>query len=140
MGPKDKRFIADFAENYFEDFTQQIAQLAGHEIEFDVDWETLLTHADTDKLESYWTRGCFDPILDAFREMSSDESGLDILEAVKCICIRGDYTHSLKAFFDEETLTVDFAFYNETALGDTDGEAYDGRVEMIQECIETNLA
>ena len=111
MGLLEKRAIKEFQDNSFKKLTAEINTLAGFDIEFDVKWETLAVEEYAHLYDEGFTKVYFTPILNAFKEITSDDMGKQALkDTLLKISIKnendihyGDAAYS----YENKTLTID---------------------------------
>lgn len=111
MGLLEKRAVKAFQEGSYKKLTEEINTLAGYQIEFDVNWDTLAVDEYSHIYDDCFTKVYFLPVIGALKEIVSDELGKEALkETLKKIHIKnegqiyyGDYAYSIS----NGTLTID---------------------------------
>jgi hypothetical protein len=108
MGLLEKRALKAFQE---KNNIAEINALAGFEIEFEIDWSTLALDDMSALYDEAFTKVYFDPIIGAFKDITSDEMGTEGLkEILKKIVIKntvGTATPEYAYDFEDGTLTID---------------------------------
>jgi hypothetical protein len=111
MGLLEKRALKAFQDGAYKKLTGEINKIAGFNVDFDVNWETLALEDQSHLYEESFPKVYFEPIIKAFTEIASDEMGKDALkETLKKIIIKnegGVYYGSGAYSFDNGVLTID---------------------------------
>jgi hypothetical protein len=113
MGLLEKRVAKQYEENELPKLVAEINALAGFDVEFSINWESIAVEDQTNLYHEAFTKIYFDPIIGAFKDITQDTMGKDALKKLlKKIVIQNtsDISYSKNAFsFDNATLTIDHA-------------------------------
>src|SRR5688572_1287439 len=111
MGLLEKRALKTFQDDHYPKLTGEINTLAGYPIEFDVNWATLALDEKATIYEESFTKVYFTPLIDAIKEIATDEMGKEALkDALKKVVIKneGGNVYGSNAYsFKEGVLTID---------------------------------
>jgi hypothetical protein len=111
MGLLEKRALKAFQDGAYKNLTNEINKIAGFNVKFEVNWDTLALDEQSHLYEESFPKVYFQPIINAFKEITSDQMGKDALkETLKKIAIKnegGIYYGSGAYSFDKGVLTID---------------------------------
>jgi hypothetical protein len=111
MGLSEKRALKTFQDDSYQKLTSEINNLAGYPLEFEVKWETLALDEKASIYEESFTKVYFQPLVDAIREIITDDMGKKALkEALKKVVIKneGGNVYGSNAYsFNGGVLTID---------------------------------
>jgi len=111
MGLLEKRTLKTFQDDSYQKLTKEINTLAGHPIEFEVNWATLALDEKASIYEESFTKVYFTPLIDAIKEVVTDDMGKEALkEALKKVVIKneGGNVYGSNAYsFNKGVLTID---------------------------------
>jgi hypothetical protein len=111
MGLSEKRALKTFQDDSYQKLTSEINTLAGYPLEFEVKWETLALDEKASIYEESFTKVYFIPLVDAIKEIITDEMGKEALkEALKKVVIKneGGNVYGSNAYsFNGGVLTID---------------------------------
>ncbi len=111
MGLLEKRAVKDFQDNLYPSIVTQINTIAGFDLEIEVQWETIAIVEYSHMYEEGFTKVFFTPIIEALKEITSDDLGKEALkETLKKIIItnKNDNYSVPRAFsFSDNILTID---------------------------------
>ncbi len=95
MGLLEKRGIAAFQDHHFGKIVEEINQLAGFNLELEVKWEHLAVEDYSHLYEEGFMKVYFTPIIEALKDITSDEMGKEALkETLHKIIITNEKDHS----------------------------------------------
>ncbi|MBS1751505.1 MAG: hypothetical protein JST63_16505 [Bacteroidetes bacterium] len=110
MGLIEKRAIKSFREGAYNKLRKEINSIAGLPVEFEVNWESLSVPDYSQLYEEGFTKVYFTPVINAFKEITSDSPGKDALKnALKKIVIKNEgaiYYGENAYSFDNGVLTI----------------------------------
>jgi hypothetical protein len=111
MGLIEKRAIKAFQDTKYPGLVTEINTIAGFPIEFEVKWDTMAVADYTHMYDEGFTKVYFTPVINAFKEITTDDLGKDALKAtVKKIVIKNEgniYSAGYAYSFDNGVLTID---------------------------------
>ncbi len=111
MGLLEKRAVKDFQDNQYPNIVTQIQTIARFDLELEVQWETLAIAEYAHMYEEGFTKVFFTPIIEALKEITSDDLGKEELKGtLKKIVItnqNGNYSVPRAFSFSNNTLTID---------------------------------
>lgn len=111
MGLIEKRAIKDFQDKDYINLTKEINAIAGFLVEFEVHWDSLALEGSSDMYKEGFTKVYFIPVINAFKEITSDDMGKEALkETLKKIVIKnqiGAYSPGSAYSFEGGVLTID---------------------------------
>jgi hypothetical protein len=113
MGLAERRAVKAFQDNKLPEIQTKIDEIVGKPVPMEVDWDQLADEGYGDRYESFWTQGCFTPLVNALEEIAVDDMGREALkEGLQSIRVKGEYAHSLNPSFSSGVLTLDFKLWN----------------------------
>ena len=137
MGLKEKRASREFEKNRLDSLKKQIFEAAKYEMEIDVNWDTIAIDDYSHLFDITWPLVYFQPIINAFKEMCSDEFTQEaIQDDLKKIVIQnyGDISNPNKfAEYKKGVLTL-----NHSPIYNAEGQV-DNRADCIKHVIEKEL-
>jgi hypothetical protein len=111
MGLLEKRALKAFQDGAYKKLTSEINSIAGFDVKFDVQWEKLALDEQSHLYEESFPKVYFEPIINAFKEITSDKMGKEALkETLKKIVIKNEgdiYSGSRAYSFEKGVLTID---------------------------------
>lgn len=111
MGLLERRAIKAFQEGNYQNLVKEINTIAGYNLQFDVQWDTLALEEYSHLYDEGFTKVYFTPIINALKEITTDDLGKDALKnALKKVVIKNEnnISYSDNAYkFEGGTLSVD---------------------------------
>ncbi|QCW05070.1 hypothetical protein [Natrinema pallidum] len=134
MNLKNKRKVKQFEEEELPSLKESMDDAAGFEVDLDIEWESLIDERVNDDLWfEGWTKVYFQPTIDAFEAICSDELGREALQAdLESIVFRNEAGMTGDISYEDGVLTVD----KEPC---TNMDKVDERTESIVTLLESNL-
>lgn len=91
MGLTEKRAVKAFQENDFISLVKEIHAIAGYELQWDVDWDSLAIENYADLYNEGFTQVYFEPLEAALKEIAADDMGRKALgETLKKVVIKNE--------------------------------------------------
>ena len=111
MGLKEKRAIKDFEEKQFPELRQRVLDALGFDVEIEVKWDSIAKNLNLDIYEEALTNVYFEPVIQSFQEICSDDMGKEALQDIlKKIVFQDEndiYSASLWMKLEDGVLTLD---------------------------------
>ncbi|WP_108868007.1 hypothetical protein [Aquimarina aquimarini] len=115
MGLAEKRALKTFQEGTYEQLRNKINSIAGYDVEFDINWESLTTNKYSHLWEDTFAKVYFAPIINAFTAITVDDMGKEALkETLTKIKIKdeNDISNPDRTYdFTDGVLTIDHSSY-----------------------------
>lgn len=134
MNLGDRRKVEEFENEKLPSLKESMDDAAGFDVDLDIDWESLTdVRADEDLWFEGWTNVYFQPTIDAFEAICSDDLGREALqEDLETV-----------VFENETGMTGDISYENGVLTVDkepcTNVDKVDERTESIVSLLESNL-
>jgi len=134
MNLKDKRKVKQFEEEEMPSLKESMDDEAGFEVDLDIEWESLIDErVDEDLWFEGWTNVYFQPTIDAFESICSDELGQEALQAdLDSVMFKNETGMLGDISYEDGVLTVD----KEPC---TNMDQVDERTETIVSLLESSL-
>ncbi len=136
MGLAEKRGVKTFQEGSYKKLTSEINALAGYDIDFDVNWDTLAIDDNVDMYDENFTQIYFQPVINSFKEITSDEMGKealkDILKKIEIKNVKGAMYGSSAYSIADGVLTIDH-------LPNTNAHHTDDRTKSLTELLMSKM-
>jgi hypothetical protein len=111
MGLQERRAAKAFQDGNYQTLTSEINTLAGYQLEFEVNWDTLALEEYSHMYEECFPKVYFTPLINAIKEITIDDMGKEALkEALKKVVIKneaGNVYGSTAYAFSGGVLTID---------------------------------
>lgn len=138
MGLPEKRALKEFQDKHLPGITKDLEKVAGKSVPMTIHWDSLAWEGSADLYNNVWTNGCFLPLIEALRNVCSDEIGKEAVnKSLKKIDVKGDYAHAMRVSFDDGVLSLDFAFSVEIEGKGSDN--FKKITQQIQQVLEQAL-
>ena len=115
MGLAEKRIVKAYQEGAYQELVKEINALAGYDLEFEVDWDSLSDNTYSNIWDKTFTQIYFTPIINAFKGIVEDDMGKEALQdALAKIVIKdqeGAYSPSSAYSFENKTLTINHSSF-----------------------------
>lgn len=137
----ERRAIAAYQKDTYEDQLKAIQTAAGFEVPVEVQWDSIAVPDRSDRYadEGFWTKIYFTPLVKALQAVAADEMGREALGAsLKKIVVHYDEAtapgsaYANGVTFADGVLTVNFVPYNNV-------DDVDARAAAIQKALEAGL-
>lgn len=117
MGLAEKRIAKAFQEKNYVELTAEINKLAGKELDFEVNWDTLIKDGQSQFYEDGWTKIYFTPLIESLKAICEDDMGKEaIQESLDKVIIKDESDISNGnswSNFENKVLTLDHSsIYN----------------------------
>ena len=82
MGLAQKRIVKEFQESVYPNWQKKILEAVGFDVPIEIKWDTMQDEAYTNKDQyfDWYTRVYFQPLVEAFKNIASDEMGRTALK------------------------------------------------------------
>ena len=135
MGLAERRAVQEFETNNYPALKKLIDEAAGFPVTVEVKWDTLMKEERYVKgWKTGWPKIYFEPVVEAFKQICSDDMGRDALKAklAKVVVQHTKTSHSSNwAEWSNGTLTLDHGFTNIDQVKD--------RTTVLVKCLEKVL-
>ncbi|MFC7072868.1 hypothetical protein ACFQJ7_13670 [Halovenus rubra] len=129
-----KRTVKEFEDDEMPSLKESLDDAAGFEVELDIEWDTLIDErVDEELWFEGWTKVYFQPTIDAFESICSDELGQEALQAdLESVVFKNEAGMTGDISYEDGVLTVD----KEPC---TNMNKVDKRTESIVSVLESSL-
>ena len=108
MGLMERRKIKELQETTLPERVQEIAEICGKAIPYDVDWDSLAVDDYAEQYDDYLPKVFFKPLIEALKAITFDEMGKEAIQAgLKKVVIR--HSGKRQATFENGLLVLDLA-------------------------------
>ena len=110
MGLAERRATKDFQENIFPELQTALNEAAGFEVNIEVDWSSIAEDGMSHLYDSAWSKVFFNPVVEGFKEICTDNSGSDALKESLTkisLCNASDGYGEEAVSFDNGILKID---------------------------------
>ncbi len=136
MGLAERRIIKEFQEGAYKNLVSEINQLIGFNIEFDVDWNSLMSNEYSDIWDTTFSKVYFQPLLGALKSIAEDDMGKEALkDSLHKIVIKDESDNSSARNtykFENGVLVIDHSSY-------MNADFVEERTGALTEVLEKNL-
>ncbi|TPN83402.1 hypothetical protein [Aquimarina algicola] len=136
MGLAEKRIIKNFQEVDYKVLLNKINDIAGFEVELEIDWDSLSSNDYSHLWESTFPKIYFQPIIEAFKAITTDDMGKEALkESISKITIqdKSDNASANSTYsFKDGNLMIDHSAY-------INADMVEDRSKALIEVLEQNL-
>ncbi len=117
MGLAEKRIAKAFQEKNYVALTNEINGVVDKQLEFEVDWDSLMKDGYSQFYEDGWTKIYFTPLLNVLKQICEDDMGKEaVQESLDKVIIKDESDISNGnswSTFEDKILTLDHsAIYN----------------------------
>ncbi|RKH68409.1 hypothetical protein [Corallococcus llansteffanensis] len=111
MGLAERRAAKKFEDTVYPKLKQQLDAAAHHEVQVEVNWQSLAIDGSADLYEEAFTKVYFTPLIEAFEAICIDDMGREALQSkLKRVVIRNTAdvsSGSSMVTFEDGVLTLD---------------------------------
>ncbi len=115
MGLAERRAAKEVQTAVFPDLKKRIDEAAGFEVPMEIDWDRLAQPNDAHLYNEYWTGIYFEPLIQGFQAICSDDLGKEALkDSLKKVVITnsGDAYDERAFSFENGVLGIDHKLTN----------------------------
>lgn len=135
MGLAERRAVKDFQDNHLDLAKKAINDVAGFEVAFEIDWDSIAIPNHTDMYAEFFKKVFFQTVEEAFKSICIDDMGKEALkESLKQVVFKntGQFSNRNGITFVDGVITID----HKTA---TNVDDISDRAKHLIKILEENL-
>ena len=138
MGLAEKRIIKSFEEETLPKLVNEINDIAGKKIEFEVIWDQIAIEGQSHLYEECWPSAYFVPLCNALKSICSDDIGKEAIQGgFDKVVIKNETDNCMAknwCVMENKTITLDHA-----SIKNVDSYSTLQRTEALQTLLENTL-